>query len=747
MTSSTPLPDPPSKFVSDTNIEEKQAPASSQHDHSGTEIPADCSSNQQVNKTESNDAPTLSSDSVPTQSFPATIRQTDVPSSTEIDRKESLNDEPAGERMLVQTHAIVIPSYVSWFNLSHIHELEKRSLPEFFSRRNRSKTSELYMHYRNFMVNTYRLNPADYLTVTACRRNLVGDACAIMRIHSFLDKWGLINYQTKTENRPKEVVPPFTGHWKVLQDTPRGLFPFKFYEGTSDPAAKKLPGGMSQQDLEKAVAVEKEKTKARLKHNAANSSPSASKPNSSSSLAAQPFSNKSALGTSHRIKPGPKWSKKELLALLEGIEKYPKDWEKIASEVGTKTKEEVIFKFLSTSMKTSNSNDSAGLTNDNITAGVGSTSDADQHDQIPGLRKRRRTEQGSIDVDDADSNGDNTQTTESAENNSFHVSRGVIDATSSNPDVLSWANKMGPLKYDLQRVPFAQAENPVLSVVTFLASLVDSNAVAAATSQSIKAVQEKIIEESKQPNNEDKSDENKPGVEVVKDENTTDVKQEDEDKDVDVKMKDSFEATDKHASTNSLPKPDIPVDPSSLPLGSIDSLSSVLQAGAERQLYADLFSHASQQVYKTDAKLSKFLALENLLQTEKREIERERMEVFLDRLVLARKVKKIEEVLSEAVNLVSVDQSHGVFGADGQRGNVGADLKRRLEEKLASAKRIVQEGSKISIESISNVSKAGAANNANDGDDKTSISGVEDDKEKIIPYSVEHPQTFKLWTI
>ena len=45
------------------------------------------------------------------------------------------------------------------------------------------------------MINTYRLNPIEYLTVTACRRNLAGDVCAIMRVHSFLEQWGLINYQ------------------------------------------------------------------------------------------------------------------------------------------------------------------------------------------------------------------------------------------------------------------------------------------------------------------------------------------------------------------------------------------------------------------------------------------------------------------------------------------------------------------------------------------------------------------------
>lgn len=48
------------------------------------------------------------------------------------------------------------------------------------------------------MIDTYRLNPTEYLTSTACRRNLAGDVCAIMRVHGFLEQWGLINYQVRT---------------------------------------------------------------------------------------------------------------------------------------------------------------------------------------------------------------------------------------------------------------------------------------------------------------------------------------------------------------------------------------------------------------------------------------------------------------------------------------------------------------------------------------------------------------------
>lgn len=97
--------------------------------------------------------------------------------------------------LATQTHPVIIPSYSTWFSLSSIHPIERRSLPEFFNSKNRSKVPAIYKDYRDFMINTYRLNPSEYLTVTACRRNLAGDVCAIMRVHAFLEQWGLINYQ------------------------------------------------------------------------------------------------------------------------------------------------------------------------------------------------------------------------------------------------------------------------------------------------------------------------------------------------------------------------------------------------------------------------------------------------------------------------------------------------------------------------------------------------------------------------
>lgn len=107
-------------------------------------------------------------------------------------------EDTARAFLVQQTHAIVIPSYAAWFDMTQIHPIERKSLPEFFNGRNRSKTPAVYKDWRDFMINCYRLKPEEYLTFTACRRNLAGDVCAILRVHGFLEQWGLINYQVLT---------------------------------------------------------------------------------------------------------------------------------------------------------------------------------------------------------------------------------------------------------------------------------------------------------------------------------------------------------------------------------------------------------------------------------------------------------------------------------------------------------------------------------------------------------------------
>ncbi|KAF2358671.1 SMARCC C-terminal [Trinorchestia longiramus] len=323
-----------------------------------------------------------------------------------------------------QTHHIIVPSYSAWFDYNAIHAIEKRGLPEFFNGKNKSKTPEIYLAYRNFMIDTYRLNPSEYLTSTACRRNLAGDVCAIMRVHAFLEQWGLINYQVRqwglinyqvrewglinyqvrqwglinyqvrqwglinyqvdTDARPTPMGPPPTSHFHVLADSPSGLQSINPIRVNQPCAAKVL-------DI-------KPKTEA----DSSSASPGGPTPGSDLGLRMDQYSKK---GLKNRAPSAQTrdWTEKETVLLLEALELYKDDWNKVCEHVGSRTQDECILHFL----------------------------------RLP--------------IEDP-----------------YLEDAGEADSV------------MGPLQH--QPIPFSRAGNPIMSTVAFLASVVDPRIAAAAAS-------------------------------------------------------------------------------------------------------------------------------------------------------------------------------------------------------------------------------------------------------------------------
>uniref|UniRef100_A0A673MX82 SWI/SNF related, matrix associated, actin dependent regulator of chromatin, subfamily c, member 1a n=1 Tax=Sinocyclocheilus rhinocerous TaxID=307959 RepID=A0A673MX82_9TELE len=217
-----------------------------------------------------------------------------------------------------QTHHIIIPSYAAWFDYNSIHEIERRALPEFFNGKNKSKTPEIYLAYRNFMIDTYRLNPQEYLTSTSCRRNLTGDVCAVMRVHAFLEQWGLVNYQVDAESRPLPMGPPPTPHFNVLTDTPSGLVPLHHRPPQVPPAQQML--NFPEKGKDKPTDLQ------------------------NFGLRTDIYSKKNPKGKG--AAGGREWTEQETLLLLEALEMYKDDWNKVSEHVGSRTQDECILHFL-----------------------------------------------------------------------------------------------------------------------------------------------------------------------------------------------------------------------------------------------------------------------------------------------------------------------------------------------------------------------------------------------------------------
>ena len=338
--------------------------------------------------------------------------------------------------IIPQTHEIVIPSYSTWFSLKKIHQIEKKSLPEFFTNRIASKTPEIYIKYRNFMVNSYRLNPNEYFSVTAARRNLSGDAASIFRIHKFLMKWGLINYQVNAKQLPKTVEPPYTNDFSTKHDAPRGIFPFESYKPSVQlPDMAKLKKMMDVEDerstLHKYLSQEKKRSFAELEQNGMiNTNASNNKENNElksdnvSTTEERPAKRPNILDTINQGSDKIKWSREDLKKLLFGIQTYGSDWYKVAKHVGTKTPEQCVLRFLQLPIE-----------------------DKFLYQDVSNLPRKN--------------NGD--------KNTILNV------------------NDLGPLKY-APHLPFSKSENPVLSTIAFLVGLVDPQIVQQMTDRAIRAM-------------------------------------------------------------------------------------------------------------------------------------------------------------------------------------------------------------------------------------------------------------------
>ncbi|XP_044745895.1 SWI/SNF complex subunit SMARCC2-like [Coccinella septempunctata] len=239
-------------------------------------------------------------------------------SSPKLDDGPFFDDD---DKVIEQTHHIIIPSYSAWFDYDSINEVEKRSLPEFFNSRNKSKTPEVYLAYRNFMIDTYRLNPTEYLTSTACRRTLAGDVCAIMRIHAFLEQWGLINYQLESNSKPAEMGPPPTSHFHVLSESAAGL------QNIGTPKLANNDSKKIMLDLDDHCP-EKNSMIGQL------------------GLKLDQYAGKAKKQSKAAREAMRCWTEQETLLLLEAIEMFKDDWNKVAEHVGSRTQDECILHFL-----------------------------------------------------------------------------------------------------------------------------------------------------------------------------------------------------------------------------------------------------------------------------------------------------------------------------------------------------------------------------------------------------------------
>ncbi|SNX85135.1 related to swi/snf-related matrix-associated actin-dependent regulator of chromatin, subfamily c, member 1 [Melanopsichium pennsylvanicum] len=587
------------------------------------------------------------------------------PDAAAIEQQRIRAEEIAKKYLASQTQEVIIPSYSTWFDMSTINAIEKRSLPEFFNNKNRSKTPTIYKDYRDFMINTYRLNPSEYLTFTACRRNLAGDVCAIMRVHAFLEQWGLINYQIDPETRPATMGPPFTGHFRVLVDTPRGLQPL--HPGVrvnfaNSSAAAAAPAGVEATAAASAVAqgaagpaadmnLELRKTifQTTLKGSRpvelaeANSLAAAADAElSSSGAASAPRYTCDTCGSDctriryHSIK-----AKNYSLCpscYLEGrfpSSMYSGDFVRL---------EDTPLKH------------SGGVTGSSSSGGDDWT-DAETLRLLEGLEM--------FDDDwSAVSQHVETRSREQCITKFIQlpIEDGFLDGASQAD--------LGPLQYarrDKQTgkpiVPFAQADNPVMSVVAFLASAVNPGVAAAAAQSALGELTENLRKRQNKANATG-AGAGEEGKENGAAATTADRQGDDTAMEVDGDAtKDSNDVdggvtivsdVKNNSSTTAGGASGVPRNAieraAAIALGAAAAKAHVLSSFEEREIQRLVGSVVEAQLKKLELKMSQFEELESLLEAERRSVEAGRRQLYADRLAVQRQLALVNELLQKAAN-------------------------------------------------------------------------------------------------
>lgn len=177
------------------------------------------------------------------------------------------------------------------------------------------------------------------------------------------------------------------------------------------------------------------------------------------------------------------------------------------------------------------------------------------------------------------------------------------------------------------QLPFSQADNPVMSVVGFLASLADPASAAAAAGKSAQELRQNLrgrLETSGASGDSPASGKGK--------------EKEGESMELDIQQTTTTTTTTK-TTTTAL---------ASIPLATVGARAGGLASHEEREMTRLVSAAVNITLQKTELKMKYFEEMESILQAERRELERQRQQLFLDRLAFKKRVRKVEEVLKNA---------------------------------------------------------------------------------------------------
>lgn len=182
------------------------------------------------------------------------------------------------------------------------------------------------------------------------------------------------------------------------------------------------------------------------------------------------------------------------------------------------------------------------------------------------------------------------------------------------------------LRSSAGKEPLTQAENPVLSVVAFLAQMAEPGVTAAAAGRSVEEIRKELR---KQLEKGPKADKGKEKEGAVKTEDSMDVDP--------TREAESTEVVE----TTSQEKPSL----STVALAASAGRAGALASHEEREMTRLVGAAVNVTLQKFEIKLQQFNEMEEIIEAERRELEQARQQLFLDRMALKKRVKEVQDAL------------------------------------------------------------------------------------------------------
>lgn len=191
---------------------------------------------------------------------------------------------------------------------------------------------------------------------------------------------------------------------------------------------------------------------------------------------------------------------------------------------------------------------------------------------------------------------------------------------------------------DTGRVPFSQKDNPVMSVMGFLAGMTEPAVAAAAAGRSVREMERsyrKRLNIGVGGGSEDKG-KDKEAVKIVDSMDVDDVNspKADDHNQVAISVGEKQENGASYAATTAF--------------ATSAARAAALASDEEREMTRLVSAAVNTTLQKFELKLQQFSEMETLLQAERRELERGRQQLFLDRLTFRKRVSETQEALRMA---------------------------------------------------------------------------------------------------